>query len=78
MFLAGRFTAPEAMNAPTCLLSKAKHTELGGQGLTDSTPDVYWFFRRYQDLGVVIETRDGDVIDLATWNLDQHYEYFSG
>lgn len=77
MLLVGRFTAQEAMNVPTCLLSKKKHAELGGSGLGDTTPDVYYFFRRYQDLGIKIETCHGDPVDLNTWNLDDHYRYFN-
>lgn len=76
MFLVGRFTATEAMNVPTCLLSRKKHAELAATGLGDSTPDIYYFFRRYRDLGIEIETLQGVPIDLENWNLDDHYELF--
>lgn len=76
MLLVGRFTVDEAMNVPTCTLSKRKHAELGALGLGDSTPDIYYFFRRYQDLGIEIETQDGTPIDLESWNLDDHFALF--
>jgi hypothetical protein len=74
--ITGRMTVDDALNIPTCDLSAAKHRELADTGLTKTTPDPYWFWRRYRDLGVEIETRDGIAVDLDTWNLDTHYEYF--
>lgn len=76
MLLVGRFTVDEAMNVPTCLLSKKKHAELATAGLGDTTPDIYYFFHRYRDLGIEIETRDGLIVDLDKWNLDDHYRLF--
>lgn len=76
MFLVGRFTAQEAMNVPTCLLSKKKHAQLAASGLGDTTPDVFYFFRRYRDLAIEIETQDGTLVDLEKWNLEDHYRLF--
>ena len=76
MLLVGRFTATEVMNVPTCRLSKKKHAELAARGLGDSTPDIYYFFRRYQNLGIEIETMHGDTVDLDNWSLDDHYQLF--
>lgn len=75
--LVGRMTIDDALNIPTCALSAAKHRELASTGLAKVTPDPYWFWRRYRDLGIKIETRDGVPVDLETWNLDTHYDYFS-
>jgi hypothetical protein len=75
--ITGRMTVDDALNVPTCDISRAKHSELAATGLQKTTPDPYWFWRRYQDLGIRIETRDGTAVDLDTWNLDRHYEYFS-
>ena len=76
MLLVGRFTADEAMNVPTCILSKKKHAELNASGWGSSTPDIYYFFRRYRELGIEIETLQGQLIDLESWNLDDHYRLF--
>jgi hypothetical protein len=74
--ITGRMTVDDALNVPTCDLSAAKHSELASTGMAKTTPDPYWFWRRYQDLGIEIETRDGTPVDLDAWNLDTHYEYF--
>jgi hypothetical protein len=74
--ITGRMTVDDALNVPTCDISAAKHGELASTGMAKTTPDPYWFWRRYQDLGIEIETRDGTPVDLDTWNLDTHYEYF--
>lgn len=74
--ISGRMTIDQAFNAPTCVLSREKHLTLGKQKLTKATPCPFWFWRRYQNLGVKITTRIGDSVDLSSWNLDTHYEYF--
>ena len=69
-------TIDEAMNIPTCFLSKHKHRQLAKLKLGDSTPDIYWFWKRYADLGIIIETHDGTPVDFSKWSLDTHYQYF--
>ena len=76
MLLYGRLTIDEALNIPTCQLSKAKHKKLNSTKLGSSTPDIYWFWQRYADLGINIKTHDGTDVDMNQWNLDTHYEYF--
>lgn len=76
--LTGRMSIWDALNVPTCDLSRAKHKELAQRKLTRSTPDVFWFWCRYRDLGIEIETRDGELVDLDTWNLDTHHDRFPG
>ena len=76
MLLFGRLTVDEALNIPTCKLSKAKHRKLNSTRLGSTTPDIYWFWQRYQGLGIQIETHDGVAVDTLTWNLDSHYSYF--
>jgi hypothetical protein len=71
-----RMTIDDAFNIPTCTLSRVKHRELNRRRLGKTTPDPYWFWRRYQNLGVKIETRDGVPVDLDTWNIDVHYSHF--
>jgi hypothetical protein len=76
LLLVDRLTVDEAMNIPTCCLSKAKHKKLNSNKLGSTTPDIYWFWQRYQSLGITVETHDGNPVDMMTWNLQQHFEYF--
>ena len=76
MLLFGRLTVDEALNIPTCRLSADKHQQLNSTKLVSTTPDIYWFWKRYESLGITVETHDGTVVDTATWNLDSHYKYF--
>ena len=78
LLIEGRITVDEAFNAPTCNLSKDKHKEIGRLGWGDSTPSIVNFWRRYTQVypDIQIETCDGHIVDLATWNLEQHYRYF--
>lgn len=76
LLLVGRITVDEAMNIPTCRLSKTKHKKLNSTQLGSTTPDIYWFWRRYHSLGVTVQTHDGVAVDMATWNLDSHYQHF--
>lgn len=77
LLLFDRLTIDEALNIPTCRLSAAKHKQLNSTKLGSTTPDIYWFWKRYAELGIAVETHDGTAIDTATWNLDTHYQYFS-
>ena len=76
LLLFDRLTIDEALNIPTCRLSAAKHKKLNSTKLGSTTPDIYWFWRRYQELGISVETHDGTQVDFSTWNLDSHYDYF--
>jgi hypothetical protein len=76
LLLFDRLTIDEALNIPTCRLSAAKHRKLNSTKLGSTTPDIYWFWQRYQELGITITTHDGTAVDTATWNLDSHYTYF--
>jgi hypothetical protein len=76
LLLVGRLTIDEALQIPTCRLSVRNHKKLNSTKLSSTTPDIYWFWKRYQELNIAIETHDGTVVDTATWNLDTHYRYF--
>jgi hypothetical protein len=76
LILFGRLTVDEALNIPTCRLSAAKHKKLNSTKLGSTTPNIYWFWQRYRELGIKLETHDGVAIDVSTWNLDSHYSYF--
>jgi hypothetical protein len=78
LLLFGRLTVDEALNIPTCRLSAKKHKKLNSTKLGSTTPDIYWFWQRYDSLGIKVETHDGTAVDMATWNLDTHYEHFKG
>lgn len=75
--ISGRITVDQAFDTPTCDLSATKHQELASHGMAKTTPCPFWFWRRYQNLGIEIETRRGDLVNLDIWNLDQHYQYFA-
>ena len=76
MLLYDRLTADEALNIPTCRLRATKHKKLNSARLGSTTPDIYWFWQRYQSLGIQVETHDGTAVDTVTWNLDSHYKHF--
>jgi hypothetical protein len=76
LLLVGRITVDEALNIPTCRLSKAKHKKLNSTRLSSTTPDIHQFWQRYESLGITIETHDGTAVDMATWNLETHYTHF--
>lgn len=76
LLLFDRMTIDEALNIPTCRLSAVKHKKLNSTKLGSTTPNIYWFWQRYQELGIQIETHDGTPVDTMTWNLDSHYSYF--
>lgn len=77
MLLYDRLTVEEALNIPTCKLSKKNHQRLGKNKMASTTPDVFWFWKRYQELGIQLETYDGTEVDTVTWNLSTHYKYFN-
>jgi hypothetical protein len=77
LLLVGRLSVDEALNIPTCRLSAVNHRKLNSTQLGSTTPDIYWFWKRYQTLGIAVETHDGTAVDAVTWNLDTHYQYFS-
>ena len=77
LLLAGVISVEQALNAPTVRLSRTKHKLLGEAGWSSSTPDMWIPFRRYsQVFGAEFQTHDGRLIDLDTWTLQDHYDYF--
>jgi hypothetical protein len=76
LLIHGRITIEQAMNIPTCLLRKTKHKKLNSTKLSKTTPDIAYFWLRYKDLKVKIETHKGDPVNLDTWTLADHYNYF--
>lgn len=77
LLLAGSITVVQALNAPTVRLSRDKHAELKDAGWASQTPDMWIPFRRYSNVfDAVFETHDGTTINLDTWSLEDHYNYF--
>jgi hypothetical protein len=76
LLLNDRITIQEALNIPTCVVSRKNHSKLNSRSLASTTPDIYWFWQRYQSLGIQIETHDGLAVNTTTWNLDSHYKHF--
>lgn len=77
LLLANKITVEQALNAPTVVLSRAKHRALKEAGWASKTPDMWLPFRRYSQVFTArYQTYDGTPIDPETWTLERHYEYF--
>lgn len=77
MLLEGKLTVNQALNAPTCLISKADDVKLRKTGLGASSPSRWQFFKRYQGLNSSFTTYNGQKIDLDKWTLEDHYCFFN-
>jgi hypothetical protein len=71
-----KLTIDQALNAPMCRISTKKDVELRKSGLVNTTPDLWNFFHRYRDLSIQIADIDGNLVDLDTWTLQDHYNKF--
>lgn len=76
MLLQDILTVHQAMHIPTCLIKKSSDQKLRKSGRVKSSPDCWLFFKRYDVLDSKFTTHDGVVIDLLTWTLEKHYNYF--
>lgn len=78
LLIQDRISLAQAMNPPTCYISKAHDTQLSEKGLFSKTPDIWHFFDRYsKSFDARFETFNGQAIaDPHNWNLGQHYEFF--
>ena len=78
MMLAGVLTVPQALNAPTCLISKDNDEVLRKTGHGSSSPSYWHFFDRYNVLlGNDFALHNGQVIaDMHGWTLEEHYKHF--
>ena len=77
LLLAGAITIEQALNAPTVRLSRAKHTLLSDSGWGSKTPNMWLPFVRYsQVFDAKFETHDGTPVNISTWTLQQHFDYF--
>jgi hypothetical protein len=77
LILANIITVEQGLNAPTVILSRAKHKALGEAGWASKTPNMWLPFERYTNVfAATYQTHDGTVIDPLTWTLEKHYNYF--
>lgn len=80
LLIDGKITIQQAINMPTCRVSKKVDKALRDHSLHDSTPDGWIYFKRYQLVApdIKIETYNGKSIDnLGTWTLADHYSFFN-
>jgi hypothetical protein len=77
LLLSKVITIDQALNAPTVVLSRAKHMALKDAGWASKTPDMWLPFKRYSEVfDATYETHDGTSIDPETWTLERHFDYF--
>jgi len=76
MLLEGKLTVRQALNAPTCLISKVDDVILRQKGLSSSSPSRWFFFQRYSVLQPTITTFNGKPININDWTLEDHYKLF--
>jgi hypothetical protein len=78
MLLQGVLTVKQALNTPTCLISKRNDDILREEGHVSSSPDYWYFFKRYEVFDdAQFVTYNGEVVkDLSKWTLEDHYKFF--
>lgn len=78
LLIQDRISLKQAMNPPTCLISKTHDVELSKSGYNNKTPSYWHFFDRYTRVfDAQYETFNGQAIaDPHNWHLGQHYEFF--
>jgi hypothetical protein len=77
--IAGELSINQALNVPTCRVSRRVDSLLRQKGLHDSTPDGWFFFKRYKIAldTIEIETYNGQSVkDLEAWTLQNHFDFF--
>jgi hypothetical protein len=83
MLIDSKLTINQALNVPTCRVSRKNNKLLNEQGLHDSNSTPYYPFRRYvtgmskKGVAPEFEAYNGKTIeDLANWTLDDHWKLF--
>lgn len=78
LLIQDRISIKQAMNPPTCLISKEHDTQLSKSGYNNKTPSYWNFFDRYSKVfEAKYETFNGQSIsDPHNWTLGKHYEFF--
>lgn len=77
MLIAGVLTIDQALNMPTCIVSKSSDQLLRYHGFTSYGPDYWNFFSRYNVLNTEVKTHDGKkTVNLTSWTLQNHFDFF--
>lgn len=87
MLIDQKLTINQALNVPTCRVSKEDNKRLNDSGLHKDNPEPYYPFKRYKtamtqtvkkkEVVPVFETYNGQIIpDLETWTLEDHFKFF--
>jgi len=79
----GKITINQALNSPTCRISRDSNKLLNARGMHDQNTDPWRFFKRYT-VGLAggkdpieFETYNGQIInDLDNWTFRDHYDFF--
>jgi hypothetical protein len=79
LLIQDRISIRQAMNPPTCLISKENDSMLSKSGFNNKTPSYWHFFDRYTGVfDAEYETFNGQSIsDPHGWTLGQHYKFFN-
>jgi len=77
LYMKSIITFDQLIRFPTCRLSKKSDNLLTGK-LKDENTDLEHPFQRYRTAGIKTNFYkiNGDLIDPATYTLDEHYKYF--
>jgi hypothetical protein len=78
MLIQGVLTTAQALNTPTCFISKENDQLLRKHKRVSSSPDYWQFFRRYDvfNNNVKFQTHNGQAISISTWTLQDHFNLF--
>jgi hypothetical protein len=78
LLIQDRISIKQAMNPPTCLISKENDALLSKSGFNNKTPSYWHFFDRYTNIfDAEYETFNGQLItDTHNWTLFEHYKFF--
>jgi len=78
MLLQGILTVKQALNTPTCLISRRNDEILREEGHVSSSPDYWNFFKRYEtfDEAKFVTYNGEEIADPSSWTLGNHFEKF--
>lgn len=78
LLIQDRISIRQAMNPPTCLISRENDALLSKSGFNNKTPSYWHFFDRYtKTFDAEYETFNGQAItDPHAWTLGDHYKFF--
>ena len=78
LLIQDRISIKQAMNPPTCLISKENDALLSKSGFNNKTPSYWHFFDRYtKTFNANYETFNGQAItNPHAWTLWEHYKFF--